>query len=150
MSAIIFGTPYKIPEERKAIALDAKTLEKYVGQYQPPQGSIITVTLENGKLMRQVGVQPQVELFAESETEFFLKGNDLQIKFVTDAQGRITGQLLRRARARNTCTEDQVKQKSSQQIKFMKTLIKNGRIVTAVDDYRADILIEDEMIGDRL
>jgi hypothetical protein len=24
----------------------------------------------------------------------------------------------------------------------MKTLIKNGRIVTAVDDYRADILIE--------
>ncbi|CAN5460714.1 hypothetical protein BH10ACI1_BH10ACI1_20540 [soil metagenome] len=27
----------------------------------------------------------------------------------------------------------------------MKTLIKNGRIVTAVDDYRADILIEEEM-----
>lgn len=35
----------------------------------------------------------------------------------------------------------------------MKTLIKNGRIVTAVDDYRADILIEDEqvsLIGKRL
>lgn len=29
----------------------------------------------------------------------------------------------------------------------MKTLIKNGRIVTAVDDYRADILIEDEQIS---
>ena len=29
----------------------------------------------------------------------------------------------------------------------MKTLIKNGRIVTAVDDYRADILIEDERIS---
>jgi len=28
----------------------------------------------------------------------------------------------------------------------MKTLIKNGRIVTAVDDYRADILIEDEKV----
>jgi len=26
----------------------------------------------------------------------------------------------------------------------MKTLIKNGRIATAFDDYRADILIEDE------
>lgn len=25
---------------------------------------------------------------------------------------------------------------------IMKTLIKNGRVVTAVDDYRADILIE--------
>ena len=35
----------------------------------------------------------------------------------------------------------------------MKTLITNGRIVTAVDDYRADILIEDEtisLIGKRL
>ena len=29
----------------------------------------------------------------------------------------------------------------------MKTVIKNGRIVTAVDDYRADILIEDEQIS---
>lgn len=29
----------------------------------------------------------------------------------------------------------------------MKTLIKNGRVVTAVDDYRADILIEDEKIS---
>ena len=32
----------------------------------------------------------------------------------------------------------------------MKTLIKNGRVVTAVDDYKADILIEDgtvSMIG---
>ncbi|MCD9188374.1 MAG: dihydropyrimidinase [Pyrinomonadaceae bacterium] len=29
----------------------------------------------------------------------------------------------------------------------MKTLIKNGRIVTAVDDYTADILIEDEQIS---
>lgn len=29
----------------------------------------------------------------------------------------------------------------------MKILIKNGRIVTAVDDYRADILIEDEQIS---
>ena len=30
---------------------------------------------------------------------------------------------------------------------LMKTLIKNGRIVTAVDDYTADIFIEDEKIS---
>src|SRR5215207_182116 len=29
----------------------------------------------------------------------------------------------------------------------MRTLIKNGRVVTAVDDYRADILIEDEKVS---
>ncbi|MGB7208855.1 MAG: hypothetical protein WBD27_09375 [Pyrinomonadaceae bacterium] len=35
----------------------------------------------------------------------------------------------------------------------MKTLIKNGRVVTAVDDYRADIFIDGETvttIGERL
>ena len=29
----------------------------------------------------------------------------------------------------------------------MKTLIKNGRIVTAIDDYKADILIEDGTVS---
>ncbi len=29
----------------------------------------------------------------------------------------------------------------------MKTLIKNGRIVTAVEDYKVDILIEDEKVS---
>src|SRR5687768_12377893 len=29
----------------------------------------------------------------------------------------------------------------------MKTLIRNGRVVTAVDDYKADVLIEDETIS---
>ena len=28
----------------------------------------------------------------------------------------------------------------------MKTLIKNGRVITAVDDYHADVLVEDERI----
>jgi dihydropyrimidinase len=29
----------------------------------------------------------------------------------------------------------------------MKTLIRNGRIITAVDDYKADLLIEDEKVS---
>src|SRR5919112_6057445 len=29
----------------------------------------------------------------------------------------------------------------------MKTLIRNGRIITAVDDYKADVLIEDEVVS---
>ena len=31
--------------------------------------------------------------------------------------------------------------------KSMKTLIKNGRVITATDDYKADILIEDERVS---
>src|SRR6266496_3495945 len=29
----------------------------------------------------------------------------------------------------------------------MKTLIRNGQVITAVDNYRADILIEDELVA---
>jgi CubicO group peptidase (beta-lactamase class C family) len=96
LAAIVFAAPYKMPQERKAIVLDPKILEKYVGHYEPASGSVIIITFENGKLMRQVGAQPKAELFAESDTEFFLKGTDLQVSFVIDAQGRVTGQLMRR------------------------------------------------------
>ena len=105
LSSIAFGAPYKIPQERQAIALDAKTLEKYVGQYQVATGMVITVTIEDGRLMRQVGAQPKVELFAESETEFFVKGIESRITFLTDAQGRVTGYLSRRGRAELRATK---------------------------------------------
>lgn len=102
LSAIAFGAPYKLPEERQAIALDAGTLEEFVGQYQVassslfPPNSVITITAENGKLMAQLNEDPKAELFAQSETEFFLKVADVQITFVVDTQGRATGLTLHR------------------------------------------------------
>ena len=103
LSAIVFGAPYKLPQEHRVITVDAGTLAKYVGQYQfPPDAplaanAVHTVTLENGRLMRQVNEAPNVEMFAESETEFFLKGADVQVIFTLDAAGRVTGMTLRRA-----------------------------------------------------
>lgn len=94
-----FGAPYQLPEERKAIALDARTLEKFVGQYQVapnslfPPNSVITITTENGKLMGQLNENRKVELFAQSETEFFQKVADVQTTFVVDKQGRVTGMI---------------------------------------------------------
>jgi len=103
LSAIVFGAPYNLPQERRAITLDAGTLARYAGQYQfPPDAplaanAVHTVTLENGRLMRHVNQAPKVEMFAESETEFFLKGADVQVIFTLDAAGRVTGMTLRRA-----------------------------------------------------
>jgi len=53
LSAIIFGAPYEIPTERKEIQVAAKTLEKYVGQYQLTPQLVLNVTLEEGKLWRR-------------------------------------------------------------------------------------------------
>lgn len=95
LSAIVFGAKYEIPKERKAIAVASSVLDKYVGQYQaqfPPTD--YTITNENGKLMVVESGLPNAEMFAESETEFFLKLFDIQYKFVKDANGDVTGFIV--------------------------------------------------------
>jgi CubicO group peptidase (beta-lactamase class C family) len=95
LSAIVFGAPYEIPRERKAIQVASSVLDKYVGQYrvqQPPTNFIITN--ENGKLMALRDAEPKVEMFAESETNFFLKTEDIQFTFVKDTNGVVTGLIV--------------------------------------------------------
>jgi hypothetical protein len=55
---------------------------------------VLTMTSEDGKLMGQATIQPKVELFPTSETEFFLKVTDAQITFVKDGKGNVTGLVL--------------------------------------------------------
>jgi CubicO group peptidase (beta-lactamase class C family) len=99
LSAIVFGAPYEIPAERKEIQVAAKTLEKYVGQYQLTPQLLMKVTLEDGKLLAQVSTQPKIELFAESETVFFFKVVNAQVTFVVNAQGEVTGLVFRQGGA---------------------------------------------------
>jgi len=95
LAAIVFGAPYEIPAERKEIQVAAKTLEKYVGQYQLTPQLAMNVTLENGKLLAQISTQPKLELAAESETVFFFKMVNAQVTFVVNAQGEVTGLVFR-------------------------------------------------------
>lgn len=95
LAAIVFGTPYEIPAERKEIQVAAKTLEKYVGQYQLTPQLVLNVTLEGGKLLAQISTQPKLELAAESETVFFFKTVNAQVTFVVNAQGEVTGVVFR-------------------------------------------------------
>jgi len=92
LSAIVFGAPYEIPKERKAVAVASSVLDKYVGEYQfqyPPTTFIITN--ENGKLTAQRNTEAKTEMFAESETKFFLKTEDIQFTFVKDANEAVIG-----------------------------------------------------------
>ncbi|MFZ0064495.1 MAG: serine hydrolase [Pyrinomonadaceae bacterium] len=95
LAAIVFGAPYEVPMERKEIQVAAKTLEKYVGKYQLTPQLVLSVTLENGKLLAQVSTQPKLELFAESENKFFFKTVNAQVTFVVSAQGEVTGLVFR-------------------------------------------------------
>lgn len=95
LSAIVFGAPYEVPRERKEIAVSPSVLEKYVGEYkvqQPP--TTFVITSENGKLMAKRDAEAKIEMFAESESKFFLKTEDIQFTFVNDPSGAVTGLIV--------------------------------------------------------
>ncbi|CAN5732746.1 hypothetical protein BH20ACI3_BH20ACI3_22870 [soil metagenome] len=95
LAAIVFNAAYELPKERKEVAIDPKILEKYAGEYKLIQPNIIiSVTLENGKLLGQLAGQPKFPLSPESETKFFSKDVNAQITFVKDAKGEVTGLTL--------------------------------------------------------
>lgn len=82
------------PKEHKQIAVDPKVFDGYVGQYQLAPNFIMTITREGDHLFVQATGQPKLEIFPESEHDFFLRVVDAQITFETDSQGRATGLVL--------------------------------------------------------
>jgi CubicO group peptidase (beta-lactamase class C family) len=78
------------PVERKAVQLDPKILDAYVGRYALSPETIFTIVREGNRLLGRVPDQDAFELFAESEAKFFLKVADAQITFVKDERGRVT------------------------------------------------------------
>ncbi|GAB3261457.1 hypothetical protein GCM10027347_26500 [Larkinella harenae] len=63
---------------------------QYVGLYQLYPKRKLAITLESWRLFLQVTGQPRFEVFAESETRFFLKEIDAQITFDKDATGKVS------------------------------------------------------------
>jgi CubicO group peptidase (beta-lactamase class C family) len=78
------------PPAPKEIQVSAEVLAKYAGTYELAPGVEVTMTVEDGRLMTQITGQPKFELFAESETKFFLKVIEAQVEFFTGASGAVT------------------------------------------------------------
>jgi hypothetical protein len=85
---------YQPPKEHKEVAVDPKLFDGYVGRYELAPNFILTVTREGDQLFTQATGQPKVEIFPESDRDYFLKVVDAQITFETDSQGRTTGLIL--------------------------------------------------------
>jgi CubicO group peptidase (beta-lactamase class C family) len=82
------------PKEHKEIAIDPKILDNYVGAYELAPNFILTVTREGDHLFTQATGQGKIEVFPETDHDFFLKVIDAQITFVTDSQGKATSLIL--------------------------------------------------------
>ncbi len=85
---------FEAPKERKAIKLEAKIFDAYVGQYQLAPTFVITISREGDRFFAEAIGQGKFELFAESQTDFFLTVVDAQITFVKDDKGQVTHLVL--------------------------------------------------------
>ena len=87
-------TDIEMPAPRKEITLPEDKLKEYIGKYELAPGFIIDVTVKEGKIYGQPTGQPQVELFAESEDNFFLKVVEATTVFIRDEDGTVASMIL--------------------------------------------------------
>lgn len=87
-------TTVTAPKNRREIAVNPAVLDAYVGVYRLAPEFEIAITKEGASLFAQATGQEKLQLFAESETEFFLKIVDAQISFVKDPSGKVDQLIL--------------------------------------------------------
>ncbi len=76
-------------EPRVEVDLSAAIMEKYVGNYEMPDGIELEFVLDEGVFWLHLPGGHQFQLFAESENKFFLKVFEAQVTFVEGAGGDV-------------------------------------------------------------
>jgi len=76
------------------IDVDTRILDTYVGEYELGPNFILTVTRDKSQLITQATGQGKIEIFAESETKFFVKVMDAQLEFIKDVSGKVEKLIL--------------------------------------------------------
>ena len=88
-------TPTPAPmKQRTAVEVPLAVLARYVGTYQLTPAFALEVTMDGGALYAQATGQGKLRLWAEADTEFFLRDVDAQVTFVRDGQGAVTSLVL--------------------------------------------------------
>jgi CubicO group peptidase (beta-lactamase class C family) len=87
-------TNKSIAAEPKVKQVSEKVLNLYIGEYELQPKFIITVSTEGNKLFAQATGQPKFELFATSDTEWFLKAVDAKLEFIKDETGKVIKLVL--------------------------------------------------------
>jgi D-alanyl-D-alanine carboxypeptidase len=87
VGAIAAGKPYL---EEPALVVPEAVLESYVGAYRIDDKNVRKVSRDGKRLFIQRNSGRQIELFAKSATEFFVKDAFNEISFASNAAGKVT------------------------------------------------------------
>jgi hypothetical protein len=78
-----------VPNDKKEAAIDFRVLTDYAGTYRNETGKVWQVIVEGSRIFLNLPNEPRIEIFPETETEFFTKGYKSGITFIRDASGKV-------------------------------------------------------------
>lgn len=76
------------------VAVDAKLLADYAGQYFLPPLATFSVTVEDGKLMAQLTGQEKFRLYPQSSSKFYYRSVDAKVDFERNDKQQISRAVL--------------------------------------------------------
>lgn len=85
----------KPPMVKEGINVPEDVVKRYVGTYIMRPGFELVITSEGNQIFAQATGQPQLEIFAETETVFFLRVVDATIEFKANNDGSFNTAVLR-------------------------------------------------------
>jgi hypothetical protein len=84
---------YEQNRPRTEVPIDTSVYSDYAGFYRLKDGPFYVVSSRDGRLYTRVVGQSDIEIFSESDTEFFMKVLPVQVTFRRDAEG-VVGSLI--------------------------------------------------------
>ena len=91
LEAVMFNVPVIFPYKYKAIKVETKSLEKYVGTY----GKVKIIIKDNYLYLIDEANDDDIKLLPESKTKFFYEGeNDRQIEFQLNKNNKVLNAWL--------------------------------------------------------
>ncbi|MBN2480333.1 MAG: serine hydrolase [Bacteroidales bacterium] len=91
---IEFKTSLPLPAEKSYITLDKAILERYTGNYDFGDGDFIVVSVMGNRIFIEYSGGNKEEIFAESDTRFFLKSVDITFEFIINQAGMVNGLIM--------------------------------------------------------
>lgn len=85
---VLFGWPLTLPAPRKIAQVNPEIYKNYCGDYELMPGFVMTVRTRENRIFTQATSQPEIEIYPESETKFFVKVVDAQIEFKKTDDGK--------------------------------------------------------------
>jgi CubicO group peptidase (beta-lactamase class C family) len=82
------------PDAIKTVEISNDILTTYAGSYFVPSFQMTVKILYEDNLLKLESPYAKMILYAESETNFFLKDDDLRIEFIKDEPKKITGFMM--------------------------------------------------------